>query len=270
MENVCKFMPTTTAASDIVTVNFVHETHWAETSSLISAVWKVGLISGGEGRLTTVHGTFPLKAGDLFFLFQTQKYSLENLSDLKFYYISFVGARARPLLERLRVTMDHPVFGGFDFLLNRWETALIRTDLLTGDLIAEGLLYDTLSYLPAHDEKETPDDKADDSLVRVKLYVDAHFMDPGLCLASLAADFGYNANYLSVRFRHMIGCPFNRYLTNLRMDHAQKLIREGCDHVTSLAFACGYQDPFYFSKQFKKSCGISPKEAIAKQKEPTD
>ena len=51
---------------------------------------------------------------------------------------------------------------------------------------------------------------------------------------------------------------FTAYLTNLRMEHAVKRIRDGDASVSRLAGECGFADPLYFSKVFKKHTGYTP------------
>lgn len=50
----------------------------------------------------------------------------------------------------------------------------------------------------------------------------------------------------------------NVYLTRLRMEKAQLLLRETDLKIREVAARLGYDDPFYFSNVFKKYTGISP------------
>ena len=58
---------------------------------------------------------------------------------------------------------------------------------------------------------------------------------------------------------------FKDYLVNLRMQYAHKLITDGLTSISEIAIRCGYIDPLYFSKAFKKMVGVSPTKYIAKQ-----
>ena len=42
------------------------------------------------------------------------------------------------------------------------------------------------------------------------------------------------------------------------MDRAKRLLDEGAENITALSARCGYEDPNYFSKCFRKQFGISP------------
>lgn len=49
------------------------------------------------------------------------------------------------------------------------------------------------------------------------------------------------------------------YITNYRMDRARELLNHGIT-VKATALSCGFSDPLYFSKAFRKAYGISPRE----------
>jgi two-component system response regulator YesN len=64
--------------------------------------------------------------------------------------------------------------------------------------------------------------------------------------------------YLSKLFSDHLDSTFVDYLTELRVTHAERLIRETRLTVKEVAHNVGYQDPNYFSKVFRKTVGISP------------
>ena len=69
-----------------------------------------------------------------------------------------------------------------------------------------------------------------------------------------------NAAHLSRLFAEHLKINFIDYLTNLRINEAERLLKEKQITVKEAAFASGYQDPNYFSKIFKKIKGILPTE----------
>ena len=72
-----------------------------------------------------------------------------------------------------------------------------------------------------------------------------------------------NAAYLSRLFTEHLKTNFIDYLTLLRIDESEQLLKEKPITVKEAAFAVGYQDPNYFSKIFKKIKGILPTEIIS-------
>jgi len=69
-----------------------------------------------------------------------------------------------------------------------------------------------------------------------------------------------NTAYLSRLFAEHLKINFIDYLTSLRINEAERLLKEKPITVKEAAFASGYQDPNYFSKIFKKIKGILPTE----------
>ncbi|MFH2115234.1 MAG: helix-turn-helix domain-containing protein [Spirochaetota bacterium] len=64
--------------------------------------------------------------------------------------------------------------------------------------------------------------------------------------------------YLSRLFSEHLHTTFIDYLTELRVEKAERLIREARMNVKEVAYAVGYQDPNYFSKIFRKATGMPP------------
>jgi two-component system response regulator YesN len=88
-------------------------------------------------------------------------------------------------------------------------------------------------------------------------YIHGHFAE-GLQLSAAAEAAQVSPAYLSRLFSEHLKTNFVDYLTELRMERAEKLILEGRMNIKEVAFAVGYQDPNYFSKIFRKITGVLP------------
>jgi AraC-like DNA-binding protein len=49
------------------------------------------------------------------------------------------------------------------------------------------------------------------------------------------------------------------YLIQLRINRAASLLRRGDDSITDIAFLVGFRDSNYFTRQFRKVFGTSPR-----------
>lgn len=76
--------------------------------------------------------------------------------------------------------------------------------------------------------------------------------------ATIAADQGVSAPYLSKIFREYAGTTPSKYLTDCRIQTAKQLLLDTQLSVKDIAVAAGLPDPFHFSKVFKNSTGLSP------------
>ena len=96
-------------------------------------------------------------------------------------------------------------------------------------------------------------------LVKALGFIREHYTQ-AIQLGDAAQAAQVNASHLSRLFAEHLKLNFIDYLTNLRINEAERLLKEKQITVKEAAFASGYQDPNYFSKIFKKIKGILPTE----------
>lgn len=87
-------------------------------------------------------------------------------------------------------------------------------------------------------------------------YIREHAQEPDLNLGRIAQEFGFNASYLSRKFKNEANCSFVDYLNGIRMEKAKKLAALG-RAMYQAAMEVGIPDPNYFSKCFKKYEGMN-------------
>lgn len=83
-------------------------------------------------------------------------------------------------------------------------------------------------------------------------------------LESLAAQAGLSRTTLAERFREAMGDTPLAYLRTLRMQRAMRLLAETSHTLEAVAAEVGYTDAFSFSKVFKRTVGLSPREFRAR------
>lgn len=82
-----------------------------------------------------------------------------------------------------------------------------------------------------------------------------------ISLADLSREFGFDSSYLSRQFKLHTGMTPWRFLLDLKLKEAQRLISSHPDMlIKNIALAIGYNDPLYFSRIFKKHVGVYPSE----------
>ena len=85
--------------------------------------------------------------------------------------------------------------------------------------------------------------------------------NPDFQLNRCMAQFPLSADYLRRTFKRETGKTPLQYLTHLRMELAKRLFEKTCGDEPSVKFVAsqaGYDDPYYFSRVFKASTGLSP------------
>lgn len=103
-------------------------------------------------------------------------------------------------------------------------------------------------------------DTTEDLMKKLDIYIQEHMTEP-ITAASLAAEFGLVAPYLSRLFKEYSGYTLSQYIQKIRLDRAKQLLRMDGDILAKdVAEMVGYSNPLYFSKIFKKKVGIYPSE----------
>ena len=94
---------------------------------------------------------------------------------------------------------------------------------------------------------------------KIIAYIDTD-LRTDLSLKTFAKYLNVNASYLSVQFRKETGKTLTEYIRDVRMDAAAYLLRNTRLQIQTVAQHCGMSDVNYFSKLFKKTHGITPKQ----------
>lgn len=79
-------------------------------------------------------------------------------------------------------------------------------------------------------------------------------------LGTLAREVGLSRTALAQRFRETMGDTPLNHLRTLRMQKAMRLLGETADTLEAVAAQVGYQDAFSFSKVFKRTLGLAPRD----------
>ncbi|SFK86532.1 two-component system, response regulator YesN [Lachnospiraceae bacterium KH1T2] len=98
-----------------------------------------------------------------------------------------------------------------------------------------------------------------DIIKSAKQYIDSHF-DKDLSLDEVSRTVNISPYYFSKIFKEESGMNFIEYLTNVRIEKAKELLRCSDRSMKEICVNCGYTDPNYFSRSFKKKVGVTPTE----------
>ena len=79
-----------------------------------------------------------------------------------------------------------------------------------------------------------------------------------LLISELAVRYGISSSYLRSIFQQYLHKSPKGYLSEIRYEHAKKLLLYTQLNLKEIATVCGYSDEFHFSKSFKKHCGQPP------------
>ncbi|OQA88993.1 MAG: HTH-type transcriptional activator RhaR [Lentisphaerae bacterium ADurb.Bin242] len=91
-----------------------------------------------------------------------------------------------------------------------------------------------------------------------------HFMEQNLfrkiTLADICGETGCSRETMLTLFKKYAGMSPMKYLKQLRLDYAKHLLEDKNLQIKEVARLCGYRSQLYFSNDFHRAAGCSPKE----------
>ena len=124
----------------------------------------------------------------------------------------------------------------------------------------QGLFQEILALaLTQGSGKETPGERRlNPRFFQAKSLIDASFPDSSLTAGGIASRLGITPNHLTRLFRKELGMSTLDYLQNLRLRHAEELLRGNAFNIQEIARECGFEDQNYFSRLFRLRRGMTP------------
>ena len=106
----------------------------------------------------------------------------------------------------------------------------------------------------------TVKEKESESVIsRAKAYIQENFQKD-ISLDDVSRHVDISPYYFSKLFKQEDGRTFIEYLTGIRIQEARKLLKNPGLSIKEIGIMCGYSDPNYFSRIFKKYEGVTPSE----------
>jgi len=178
-------------------------------------------------------------------------------------------------ITEIYINIDHPISSltelpkneviGFDDDADRTLTNMMKMMLLRyikgekndGTFL---LMYDLFLHLVMEKYSAL---QMDSVVEDVKRLLAMNYNDPQLSLSKVLESTGYQKDHMRRRFIAECGITPLKYLTEIRIENAKRLIKKRKEmhlSVAGIGEMCGYYDGNYFSRVFKKHVGVSPEE----------
>lgn len=221
----------------------------------------------GAGRYQTEHHQGWLQAGQVLLLRSgiAHSYQADTQQPWSIYWAHFAGDMVDYYMDYIGLSDpdDSPVL-----TLSNWRALLpdvtqllnLQHQRLTLEraLLAANLLQKMLIQMPLlrrQPKSSTPD---------FNLLTLERFMHDNshrtLELADFAAFTGLSTFHFSKKFRQLTGESPIRYFNLMKMREAEAMLVETTYSVRQISQTLGFEDPYYFSRLFKKINGIAPRD----------
>ncbi|MCR8636057.1 MULTISPECIES: AraC family transcriptional regulator [Paenibacillus] len=226
-------------------------------------------ILSGRGTYTCQGITYKLGPGDSFLIEPGKliSYTADEEEPWHYRWLAFEGKRASVLLSQIGLSSQQPIVHtgrsrNISVMYHQVQAAF-QTRLPNANLKATGYLHLLLAEyseaLQPQQQSNPQQSSVTEHIVQQALhYLSTQYAEP-ITIELMAEALGYNRAYLSTLFKKQTGLTPVSFLLKLRIDKAKLLLRERLElTIEQIASSVGFQDPLYFSKQFKRLYGISP------------
>ena len=209
-----------------------------------------------EGELEIVYSgeKYTLSKGGfvLYRPFEPQEYRHYKLSETV--WLHFNGFQAEQMVED--AALEGGVYAAeYSGKVRRLFDAVINEERLSGVSSGKGYLLTLLYELGKLANAQR---NMDERIAECVAYIHARYAErldndalAGICHMS-------RSRFIEV-FRSQTGMPPQAYLMRTRMEAAQELLSSSELGVARIAALCGFEDPLYFSRAFRKKTGLSPR-----------
>lgn len=134
-----------------------------------------------------------------------------------------------------------------------------QTIFILGERIKELLsINEDPEIIHEDTDKLNDDDKV--FAEKTRKFIDANIANANLSVNDFAMELGVSRTILYAKIKKIFDSSPNNLLLNIRIEHAKRMLLHSDSHISEIAYACGFSDPKYFSRCFKKLTGKSPSE----------
>lgn len=240
------------------------------------------LVTGGKGLHVTGAESWPLAAGDVFVISGNRPHHYDEMQNLCLINILF-----QPKKLRLELA-DLPSLAGYHALFtlepawrkrhqfkSRLHLAPHELGIVTGlveqlDLelkhrssgfgfMATALFMQITGFLSrCYSQSRNPDSRALLRIAETITHLETNY-EKTINLDDLAKKSGMSKRSFLRTFRAATDHTPIAYLIQLRINRAINMLRGTNESVTEIAFKVGFSDSNYFTRQFRKVAGVSPR-----------
>jgi two-component system response regulator YesN len=101
------------------------------------------------------------------------------------------------------------------------------------------------------------EEKSNHIIVKAQIYIRENYRRD-ISLDDVSRNVNVSPYYFSKIFKEETGEGFVKYLTAIRIEKAKELLSSTEYSMREIGSMCGFSDPNYFSRSFKKNAGVTP------------
>jgi AraC-type DNA-binding domain-containing proteins len=215
--------------------------------------WEFIYCTSGEGQLIYKDGCLPYRTGDMLLIPPMVYHRNESSTGFTNIHLNMV----EPSLTVQEPAVIHD--DANHFLLDAVNAIFYHFSSEPGKqtvlLSAYAMLFLTLINTYLHAPARNP------VVEEIVSYIILNYPDENLELDTYLRSRPFNYDYLRKLFKSEVGVTPHRFLSDTRLQAAaERLGRSDKDgaNISEISHLCGFREPLYFSKTFRKKYGVSP------------
>lgn len=216
--------------------------------------WELVYCTGGKGEFVFENGTtLTYEEGEAIAVPPHERHANNSSEGFTNIHIR-VTDHTLPYKSAFRVSDDSE-----NHLLSAFREAkyYFLSDIQRRELVLTALGYLISSYMVVYRSNNDFSEPVD----QIRSQILKHYSDPAFELEKHIRSLPFHYDYLRKLFKKEMSVTPLEYMTNLRMKKAETLLTIMWSNeysMSEVADMCGFDDPLYFSRVFKKHYGCSP------------
>lgn len=218
----------------------------------------------GTGYYQFNNKTYEVKKNDIFVIFPNHlvTYNAPNHDDpWTFCWFAFSGDKAQQYLDEVGIHEDNPVMqlppnNSVEILIKKCVDSITNEKKIS-PFNLKGYLYLLFSNLERTHDSAITVQKNNKNIETAKMYIENNYMYP-ISVETVSSFVHLERTYFSKLFHRHTGVSPQDYITNYRIEIAKQLMKTTNMRIKEICACIGIQDPYYFSKVFKKIVGVAP------------
>lgn len=216
------------------------------------------LIADGSIKVKYKGKTHRADAGNIFIYEPGEPHYYEAIMPSTTLWMHFAGTAVPEILDSMNIVegvhtkkMSARVFEEFSKLIGQFHQPKSANFVSGTFLTMFAYISDELSSENLPQKQEI--------IWNILSYINSH-SNESISLDYAAKLSGYSRSRFSHLFAEVTGTTFVAYLRGVRMQNACELLTSSFYSIKEIAQSCGFDDPLYFCRIFKKEYGVSPSE----------
>lgn len=230
----------------------------------------IHFVISGEGIFEFNNKKYLMKKGSLFYIPANSEANYYPRKDNPWQYVwvGFKGLSVKKLLEKSNISARHPVYlVKKDELLKLYHRLFEIHGIINEDrdLLVIATMLEIFYELIGYNEFRNQKMYGAKALVEGAKDFINHNYQFDIKVKDVARDVSITSEYLSKIFNQIEGMSTIDYLIKIRLEVGKNLLLNTNLKINEISKQCGFRSPLYFTNEFKKKYGVSPKEFRKKE-----